>query len=89
MFSNSSASTSTWGPGGAVGGAGVIGTGRKPTPEANIVDVDRIEQGLDTRTTVMLKNVPNKMSALDLIRFIHNVGFFFLIPWDGWMDSNE
>lgn len=47
--------------------------GRKPTPEANIVDVDRIEQGVDTRTTVMLKNVPNKMTAKDLISFIHAV----------------
>jgi hypothetical protein len=44
------------------GGAGVAVGGRKPTPEANIVDVDKIEKGLDTRTTVMLKNVPNKVS---------------------------
>ena len=44
-----------------VGGAGVAIGGRKPTPEANIVDVDKIEQGLDTRTTVMLKNIPNKV----------------------------
>jgi len=47
----------------SAGGAGVAVGGRKPTPEANIVDVDRIEQGLDTRTTVMLKNVPNKVSS--------------------------
>jgi len=35
--------------------------------------VERIEKGLDTRTTVMLKNVPNKMSAADLLSFIDNV----------------
>jgi hypothetical protein len=36
---------------------------RKATPEANLVDVERIEKGLDTRTTVMLKNVPNKVRS--------------------------
>lgn len=45
------------------GTVGLLGnsTGPKPIPEANVIDVERIEQGLDTRTTVMLKNVPNKV----------------------------
>lgn len=42
-------------------------------PERNSVDVGRIEAGLDTRTTVMLKNVPNKMSDSDLRKYISDV----------------
>jgi hypothetical protein len=33
----------------------------------------RIEEGLDTRTTVMIKNIPNKMTAKDLIQYINDV----------------
>ncbi|KAG8698155.1 hypothetical protein FRC09_007401 [Ceratobasidium sp. 395] len=46
---------------------------RDPPPERNRVDVTRIEAGLDTRTTIMLKNIPNKMSTKNLIDFIDQV----------------
>ncbi|KAJ1304810.1 hypothetical protein OPQ81_005945 [Rhizoctonia solani] len=46
---------------------------RDPPPERNRVDLARIEAGLDTRTTIMLKNVPNKMSVKNLIDFIEVV----------------
>ena len=51
------------GLGGLGGGLGGGGGGPKPTPEANVINVDRIEQGVDTRTTVMLKNIPNKVRS--------------------------
>ncbi|KAI0356223.1 hypothetical protein OH77DRAFT_243296 [Trametes cingulata] len=50
------------------GGAG----GRVPGSK-NIVDVAAIESGVDTRTTVMIKNIPNKMSDRDLFNFINRV----------------
>ncbi|OCK84780.1 hypothetical protein K432DRAFT_288130 [Lepidopterella palustris CBS 459.81] len=34
----------------------------------------RIDQGLDVRTTIMLRNIPNKMDAIGLKDFIDNVG---------------
>ncbi|CCO31335.1 Meiosis protein mei2 [Rhizoctonia solani AG-1 IB] len=46
---------------------------RDPPPERNRVDIARIEAGLDTRTTIMLKNIPNKMSTKNLIDFIEVV----------------
>ncbi|CAE6453775.1 unnamed protein product [Rhizoctonia solani] len=46
---------------------------RDPPPERNRVDIARIEAGLDTRTTIMLKNIPNKMSTKNLIDFIDAV----------------
>jgi hypothetical protein len=52
---------------------GVLDVIRDPPPERNRVEVSRIEQGMDTRTTVMLKNVPNKMSDRNLIDFIKAV----------------
>ena len=39
----------------------------------NQLVVARIEDGLDTRTTVMIKNIPNKMSDKDLITYINKV----------------
>lgn len=30
-------------------------------PKNNVVDLDRIARGLDTRTTLMLRNIPNKV----------------------------
>lgn len=39
----------------------------------NQLDLERIETGLDTRTTVMIKNIPNKMSDKDLLNFIERV----------------
>ena len=44
-----------------------------PISEKNQLDLNRIKQGLDTRTTVMIKNIPNKMSDKDLLSFIANV----------------
>ncbi|KAG8851545.1 hypothetical protein FRB91_007759 [Serendipita sp. 411] len=44
-----------------------------PGNERNSVEIGRIEAGLDTRTTVMLKNVPNKMSDVDLQKYISDV----------------
>ena len=43
------------------------------TAEHNMLNLDRIEQGLDTRTTVMIKNIPNKMTDSDLQHFIAKV----------------
>jgi len=47
------------------------------------LNIKRIEEGLDTRTTVMIKNIPNKMSDRDLMVFIERVcprriDFFYL-----------
>ncbi len=44
-----------------------------PPPERNQLNLARIEDGQDTRTTVMIKNIPNKMSDKDLLNFIHKV----------------
>ncbi|KAF8076934.1 RNA recognition motif 2-domain-containing protein [Lyophyllum atratum] len=39
----------------------------------NQLNIGRIEDGEDTRTTVMIKNIPNKMSDKDLIAYIGKV----------------
>lgn len=44
-----------------------------PISEKNQLDLNKIEQGLDTRTTVMIKNIPNKMSDKDLMLFVADV----------------
>jgi len=44
-----------------------------PQTERNQLNIARIEDGQDTRTTVMVKNIPNKMSDKDLITYIGNV----------------
>ncbi|KAK0212760.1 hypothetical protein DFS33DRAFT_1269485 [Desarmillaria ectypa] len=41
----------------------------------NQLDLALIENGGDTRTTVMIKNIPNKMSDRDLMSFIDKDGF--------------
>ncbi|KXN85367.1 Meiosis protein mei2 [Leucoagaricus sp. SymC.cos] len=41
--------------------------------DRNFLNISRIEEGLDTRTTVMIKNIPNKMTAKDLIQYINEV----------------
>ena len=46
---------------------------RLPPPEHNQLNIARIEEGLDTRTTVMIKNIPNKMTDKDLENFIAKV----------------
>lgn len=49
--------------------------GREPAvpPERNQLNLAKIEDGQDTRTTVMVKNIPNKMSDKDLIAYIGKV----------------
>lgn len=39
---------------------------RDPPPERNRVDIARIEAGLDTRTTIMLKNVSDPLAAFSV-----------------------
>ncbi|KAF5380411.1 hypothetical protein D9615_004493 [Tricholomella constricta] len=46
---------------------------QRATTEHNQLNLNRIEDGQDTRTTVMIKNIPNKMSDKDLIAFIAKV----------------
>ena len=51
--------------------------------DRNQLNIARIEEGLDTRTTVMIKNIPNKMSDRDLMTYIDRVcprriDFFYL-----------
>ncbi len=51
-------------------------TGSSTTAEQavkNQLDLVSIENGVDTRTTVMIKNIPNKMSDRDLIYYINKV----------------
>jgi hypothetical protein len=66
-------------------------------PERNQLNLARIEDGQDTRTTVMIKNIPNKMSDRDLVAYIAGVcarkvdflylrmdfqnGAWFLVVW--------
>ena len=52
-------------------------------PDKNILDIEAIASGVDTRTTVMIKNIPNKMTDTDLLDFINRVSprridFFYL-----------
>ncbi|KAK1225716.1 hypothetical protein PQX77_011336 [Marasmius sp. AFHP31] len=42
------------------------------TRTTNILSLSKIASGADTRTTVMIKNVPNKLSSTDLLSFIHS-----------------
>lgn len=39
-------------------------------PKNNVVDLDRIARGLDTRTTLMLRNIPNKVDQHMLKNYI-------------------
>ncbi|KAL0574303.1 hypothetical protein V5O48_007661 [Marasmius crinis-equi] len=43
------------------------------TPRQNLLDLVKIASGTDTRTTVMIKNIPNKLSSDDLYAFISAV----------------
>lgn len=45
-------------------------TSRLAVPGKNIIDLDRIVRGLDTRTTVMLRNIPNKVDQQTLKEYI-------------------
>ncbi|OJA18245.1 hypothetical protein AZE42_05167 [Rhizopogon vesiculosus] len=42
-------------------------------PEGNQLDIRKIELGIDMRTTVMVKNIPNKMTDKELITYINKV----------------
>ncbi|THH05892.1 hypothetical protein EW146_g9778 [Bondarzewia mesenterica] len=58
-------------------------SGQSQDRSTNQIDLERIEAGLDTRTTVMIKNIPNRMSDTDLVTFIGDVcprriDFFYL-----------
>ncbi|KAI6121513.1 RNA recognition motif 2-domain-containing protein [Pisolithus sp. B1] len=48
-------------------------TSPRACPENNQLDIEKIEQGADMRTTVMIKNIPNKMTDKELLEFINNV----------------
>ncbi|KAH6913969.1 RNA recognition motif 2-domain-containing protein [Coprinopsis sp. MPI-PUGE-AT-0042] len=53
-------------------------TGSPSSPNSEIsaknqLKLQKIEDGSDTRTTVMIKNIPNKMSDRDLIAYINKV----------------
>jgi hypothetical protein len=41
--------------------------------DKNQIDLNKIAAGLDTRTTVMIKNIPNKLTDKDLIEYISKV----------------
>ncbi|KFX90215.1 hypothetical protein V490_06568 [Pseudogymnoascus sp. VKM F-3557] len=57
----------------------VRGTGRPPynssVGQHNVVDVNRIRQGLDVRTTIMLRNIPNKVDQKMLKGIIDETSF--------------
>lgn len=42
-------------------------------PSHNQLNLPKIESGVDTRTTVMIKNIPNKMTDRDLLSYIEDV----------------
>ena len=48
-------------------------TSSRAPPEGNQLDIRKIELGIDTRTTVMVKNIPNKMTDRELIAYINTV----------------
>uniref|UniRef100_A0A060T968 ARAD1C41360p n=1 Tax=Blastobotrys adeninivorans TaxID=409370 RepID=A0A060T968_BLAAD len=43
---------------------------RADVPKNNVIDLDRIARGLDTRTTVMLRNIPNKVDQKMLKQYV-------------------
>ncbi|GAA6016028.1 hypothetical protein JCM8202_005385 [Rhodotorula sphaerocarpa] len=52
-------------------------------PLNNMLNFDRIEQGLDIRTTLMIKNIPNKMQDTEVMAYIEEIvgrafDFFYL-----------
>jgi hypothetical protein len=57
--------------------------GPRGVPRQNQLDIGAIESGRDTRTTVMIKNIPNKMTDNELLKVVQDVGarmidFFYL-----------
>ncbi|CAA7259119.1 unnamed protein product [Cyclocybe aegerita] len=62
---------------------GSLHAGAPGVHDRNQLNLARIEEGLDTRTTVMIKNIPNKMSDIDLLEYIgkicpRRIDFFYL-----------
>uniref|UniRef100_A0A0W0FH36 RRM domain-containing protein n=1 Tax=Moniliophthora roreri TaxID=221103 RepID=A0A0W0FH36_MONRR len=53
--------------------SGSSGGSPREVQKCNQLDLKKIEDGVDTRTTVMIKNIPNKMSDKDLQQYIGNV----------------
>lgn len=58
------------------------GASHVPPPE-NTLDLAKIERGADMRTTVMIKNIPNKVCDRELLDYINevvprSVDFFYL-----------
>lgn len=51
----------------------VVNGNNKEISERNQLNLPKIQDGADTRTTVMIKNIPNKMSDKDLIAYINKV----------------
>ncbi|GAA6056748.1 hypothetical protein JCM3770_005877 [Rhodotorula araucariae] len=52
-------------------------------PAGNLLNFQRIERGLDVRTTVMIKNIPNKLKDVEVMEIIEEVvgrafDFFYL-----------
>ncbi|GEM10536.1 meiosis protein Mei2 [Rhodotorula toruloides] len=52
-------------------------------PSGNVLVFERIERGIDMRTTLMIKNIPNKMKDYEVMGFIDEVAgrsydFFYL-----------
>ncbi|KAF9070643.1 RNA recognition motif 2-domain-containing protein [Rhodocollybia butyracea] len=47
--------------------------GKKDNGEHNQLNLANVESGVDTRTTVMIKNIPNKMSDKDLKNYLDKV----------------
>ncbi|RPD78293.1 hypothetical protein L226DRAFT_543705 [Lentinus tigrinus ALCF2SS1-7] len=54
-------------------GVDVAQNGQRAPGTKNLLDIAAIESGMDTRTTVMIKNIPNKMTDKDLKNFIDRV----------------
>ncbi|KAL6308053.1 RNA recognition motif 2-domain-containing protein [Sparassis latifolia] len=52
---------------------GQLGAAMQQGNDKNQLNIAAIEEGKDMRTTVMVKNIPNKMSDKDLMAFINKV----------------
>ncbi|CAG8479366.1 7092_t:CDS:10, partial [Racocetra persica] len=48
----------------------VISSGNRTIPERNTLDIERIKNGLDDRTTFMIRNIPNKYTQRMLLDWL-------------------
>lgn len=55
--------------------SGMMGKGPRGNRNSNPVDLNRIMEGSDIRTTIMLRNIPNKMTAAELKQIIDKTSF--------------